>query len=145
MSSLFGWGYHLYRWGIQSRSKWWARPFEHRSVKSSSIYNTFSSNIQIMINLSYILVFLHSYKHRAWVFSAYLFNRRTGWERLQNMTIARHGVMCGLVTDNRGNRKVIISGGYGAHNLAAVESFDLQTMRWNRETNDFPFTPVGYT
>ena len=55
--------------------------------------------------------------------------------------------MCGLVTDNSGNRKVVVTGGYKGSNgnvAAAVESFNLQTMRWSRETDDFPFTPVAW-
>merc|ERR1712038_1069290 len=54
--------------------------------------------------------------------------------------------MCGLVVDNRGNRKVVIACGEesAGQALASVESFNLQTMQWYREEIDFPFTPVWH-
>ena len=45
---------------------------------------------------------------------AFIFDLRSGWRRLPDMIRARHSMMCGLVTDRRGNKKIVIAGGHSA-------------------------------
>ena len=76
--------------------------------------------------------------------AAYLFHRKTGWESLPNMSRNRRGMMCGLVTNSQGERKIVIAGGRGER-TEGVEIFDLQTMQWNKEPEpDFPFDVVSF-
>ena len=44
--------------------------------------------------------------------SIYIFDPRSGWMRLPDMNTTRSHVMCGLVTDREGNKKIVIAGGY---------------------------------
>ena len=41
----------------------------------------------------------------------YQFNRKLGWEQLDDMSRVREFMMCGLVTDSGGNRKIVVAGG----------------------------------
>ena len=43
--------------------------------------------------------------------AVYQFHRDEGWEKLPDMLRKRHYMMCGLVTDNAGNRKIVVAGG----------------------------------
>merc|ERR1712241_560840 len=73
-----------------------------------------------------------------------------GWEELPDMSRPRRDMMCGLVTDSSGNRKIIVAGGFSTpdytldnnHEFKDVESFNLQTMTWQEEAK-FPFVPVA--
>ena len=44
--------------------------------------------------------------------SVYLFHPADGWVRLPNMNRGRAHMMCGLVTDREGNKKIVVAGGY---------------------------------
>ena len=52
--------------------------------------------------------------------------------------------MCGLVTNNKGERRIVIAGGRGER-TEGVEVFNLQTLQWNQEPEpDFPFDQVSF-
>ena len=84
--------------------------------------------------------------------TAYLFNRVMGWKKLPNMLRKRSHMMCGLVTNSKGDQKIVVAGGQSSPGFnwdnngdyRIVESFDLATMEWTRE-DDFPFIPLGIT
>ena len=42
---------------------------------------------------------------------AYIFHPLDGWRKLPNMHRARGFMMCGLVTDREGNKKIVVAGG----------------------------------
>lgn len=44
---------------------------------------------------------------------AYLFHPLNGWMRLPNMYSHRVHMMCGVVTNKDGNKKIVLAGGYG--------------------------------
>ena len=116
----------------------------------------------ILIQVKYMQIIL-GHVGKCFSFLAFIFHRKNGWTKLANMPDARSYGICGLATNSKGERRIIIANGlyidgrrvlkFDQHvpchcqlqyylpstPTSHVMSYNLETMEWENDHEPFPF------